>query len=68
MKQFIYSIVFVFTINISFSQTEELVLKKSFEVDENTVLNLDIDNATIQFVESTDNHQVYKLMSVNWVG
>jgi len=55
MKQFIYSIVFVFTVNTSFSQIEELVLKKSFEVNQNTILNLNIDNATIQFVESTDN-------------
>ena len=55
MKPFIYSIVFVFAINTSFSQTEELVLKKSFEVNQNTILNLDVDNATIQFVESTDN-------------
>ncbi len=55
MKQFIYSIIFVFTVNTSFSQTEKLVLKKSFEVNQNTILNLDVDNATIQFVESTDN-------------
>jgi hypothetical protein len=55
MKPFIYSIVFVFTISTSFSQTKELVLKKSFEVNQNTILNLDVDNATIQFVESTDN-------------
>ena len=54
MKPFLYSILFLISISTSFSQTEELVLKKSFEVDQNTVLNLDIDNATIQFVESTE--------------
>ena len=54
MKQFIYSLVFVFLTNTSFSQTEELVLKKSFEVNQNTILNLDVDNTTIQFIESTD--------------
>ncbi|MBL4606142.1 MAG: hypothetical protein JKY02_10915 [Flavobacteriaceae bacterium] len=54
MKQFIYSILFVFTIQTTFSQSEELVLKKSFNVDKNTILNLDVDNVTIQFVESTD--------------
>lgn len=55
MKQFIYSILFVFTINTTFSQTQELVLKNSFETDKNTILNLDVDNVTIQFEESNDN-------------
>ena len=54
MKQFIYSILFVFTINTSFSQTQELVLKDNFETDENTILNLDVDNVTIEFEESPD--------------
>ena len=54
MKPFLYSILFLISISTSFSQTEELVLKKSFEVDQNTIFNLNIDNATIQFVESTD--------------
>lgn len=55
MKPFIYSLILLFVTNFSYSQRKELVLKKSFEVDKNTVLNLDIDNATIVFEESTDN-------------
>ena len=54
MKPFIYSIIFLLFPNTIFSQTEELVLRKSFETDENTILNIDIDNATIQFKESND--------------
>lgn len=54
MKQFIYSIIFLISINISFSQTKELVLKKSFETNDLTTLNIDVDNVTIQFKESDD--------------
>lgn len=54
MKQFIYSILFVFTIHISFAQTQELVLKDVFETDENTMLNIDVDNVSIEIEESSD--------------
>ena len=64
MRPFIYSIIFLFTINTIFSQTEELVLRKGFDIDQNTILNLDVDNATIQFVESTDDkiHIAYSVL------
>lgn len=64
MKPFIYSIIFLFTINTTFSQTEELVLRKSFDVDQNTILSLDVDNTNIQFVESTDDkiHIAYSVL------
>ena len=55
MKPYIYSILFLFTIHISFSQTKEVILKKSFKVEENTTLSLDIDNVAILFEESEDN-------------
>ncbi|MDT7831320.1 hypothetical protein RQM59_02955 [Flavobacteriaceae bacterium S356] len=58
MKQFIYSILFVFSIHGAFSQTQELVLKDNFETDENTMLNIDIDNVTIEFQESP-NSKIY---------
>jgi len=54
MKPFIYSILLFLSITVTQAQREELVLKKSFEVDEDTVLNLDVDNVTIQFQESSD--------------
>lgn len=54
MKPFIYSILFLFVFNSTFSQTEEVILRKSFEVNSNTVLNLDLDNVAILFEESTD--------------
>lgn len=64
MRPFIYSIIFLFTINTIFSQTEELVLRKGFDIDQNTILNLDVDNATIQFVESTEDkiHIAYSVL------
>lgn len=55
MKQFIYSILFICTIHTTFSQTQELVLKNNFKTNENTILNIDVDNVTIQFEESNDN-------------
>lgn len=55
MKPFIYSILFFLSITSIHAQNEELVLRNSFEVNENTILNLDIDNATIQFQESNNN-------------
>lgn len=54
MKLFIYSILFLTTINFVFSQTKETVLQKSFEATENTVLNVDVDNVSILFEESFD--------------
>ncbi|TXD53483.1 MULTISPECIES: hypothetical protein [unclassified Polaribacter] len=54
MKPFIYSILLFFIGTISFSQTKEVILKKHFKVDKNTVLNLDLDNVAIVFEESLD--------------
>ena len=55
MKPYIFSILFLFSVTISFSQTKELILKESYNVDENTALEIDIDNASIVFEESNDN-------------
>ena len=55
MKPYIFSILFLLSVNFSFSQTKELFLKESYEIDENTILEIDIDNATIVFEESNDN-------------
>ena len=54
MKPYIYSILFFISIQIAFSQTKELVLKESFEVDKNTLLEIDVDNTSILFEESFD--------------
>lgn len=54
MKPFIYSVLFFLVIPFSFSQTKEVLLKRSYKVDENTVLNLDLDNVAIVFEESFD--------------
>ncbi len=64
MKQFIYSILFVFTVHTAFSQSQELVLKDNFETNENTMLNLDVDNVTIEFEESPDSkiHLDYRIL------
>ena len=51
----IYTLLFIITFN-GYSQSKELVFKKSFNVDENTILNVDIDNVTVQFKESNDNN------------
>lgn len=58
MKPYIYSILFLLSIPFSFSQTKELVLKESFEIDKNTLLEIDIDNASIVFEKSND-HKVH---------
>lgn len=57
MKPSIYKITifFILVVSTTFSQTRELVLKKSFKVHENTVLHIDFDNVTAEFKESTDN-------------
>lgn len=54
MKPYIYSILFLLLTSISFAQTKEVLLKKSYKVDENTILNLDLDNVAIVFEESFD--------------
>lgn len=55
MKPYIYSIFFFLGVQITFSQSTELVLKDSYSTDANTILNIDIDNASIVFKESDDN-------------
>lgn len=55
MKQYIFSILFVLGVSASYSQSRELVLKEQFETNANTVLNIDVDNVTIEFKESSDN-------------
>lgn len=55
MKPYIFSILFLLSVTISFSQTKEVILKESYNVDENTALEIDIDNASIVFEESNDN-------------
>lgn len=57
MKLSIYKITIFFLLNgfIAVSQNRELVLKKSFKVNGNTILNIDFDNVTAEFKESTDN-------------
>ena len=54
MKPFIYSILLLFSLNSTFSQTEEVILKKSFSANKNTILNLDLNNVAIIFEESFD--------------
>ncbi len=54
MKPFIYSIIFLITINITFSQTKEVIIKKSFETNSNTTLNLNLNNVGVLFEESFD--------------
>lgn len=54
MRPFIYSILFFLSITLTQAQREELVLKERFKVDESTILNLDVDNVTILFKESSD--------------
>lgn len=49
----IYALLFIVTFN-GYSQTKEVVLKKSFDVNENTVLSLDLDNVVVVFEESLD--------------
>ena len=55
MKQFIYNLLFLLSLNATFSQSKELILRESYEVDENTTLEIDIDNVSIVFEESKDN-------------
>ncbi|WP_435414039.1 hypothetical protein [Polaribacter aestuariivivens] len=56
MKPFIYKVLLlIFITGTSIAQTKELVLKESFKVNEKTVLNLDLDNVTVEFKESKGN-------------
>lgn len=55
MKPYIFSILFCVITSISIAQTKEVILKKSYKVDESTALEIDIDNASIVFEESNDN-------------
>tara|TARA_R110002126_G_scaffold30602_1_gene99745 strand:+ start:2346 stop:3506 length:1161 start_codon:yes stop_codon:yes gene_type:complete len=68
MKPFIFSILFFVVTSISLSQTKKIMLKKSFKVDENTVLNLDLDNANVHLIESKDDkiHFNYELTFYNY--
>lgn len=54
MKPYIFSILFCILTSISIAQTKEVILKKSYKVDKNTILNLDLDNVAIIFEESFD--------------
>lgn len=54
MKPYIFSIIFFLAINDTFSQTKEIILCESFNVNNNTILSLDIDNVAIVFEESFD--------------
>lgn len=54
MKLYIFSILFLLSVTISFAQTEEVILKKSFKSNSNTTLSLDLDNVSIVFEESFD--------------
>ncbi len=55
MKPYIFSILFCVITSISIAQTKEVILKESYSVDQNTTLDIDIDNASIVFEESNDN-------------
>jgi hypothetical protein len=68
MKPFIFSILFFVVTSISLSQTKKIMLKKSFKVDENTVLNLDLDNANVHLIESKDDkiHFNYEITFYNY--
>lgn len=68
MKPYIYSILFFFAVNISFAQTKKVLLKKSYKVDENTILNLDLDNSDIHIITSKDDkiHFNYEITFYNY--
>lgn len=56
MKPFIYSVIFLLGLQTPyFGQTSKTILKKSFSVKENTVLDLDVDNTVVYIEESEDN-------------
>ncbi|WP_405563719.1 hypothetical protein [Polaribacter sp. Asnod6-C07] len=68
MKPYIFSILFLLITSISVAQTKEVLLKKSFKVDENTILNLDLDNANVHIIESKDDkiHFDYQIIFYNY--
>lgn len=55
MKPYIFSILFLSITSITLAQKKELVLKESYNVDNYTTLDIDIDNVSIVFEESNDN-------------
>ena len=63
MKPYIYSILFLLGAHFTAGQTTEVLLKESFPANENTILNLDLDNVAIVFEESFDDkiHLDYKM-------
>ncbi len=54
MKPYIFSILFLANISIAFSQTKVEILNKNFPANENTILNLDLDNVAVVLEESFD--------------
>lgn len=58
MKPYIYSIIFLLSINFSFSQTKETVFKKSYKTDANTILNLNLKYAGV-IIEESPNDSIY---------
>ncbi|APZ45774.1 hypothetical protein BW723_05445 [Polaribacter reichenbachii] len=68
MKPYIFSIILFFSITFSFAQTKEVLLKKSFKVDENTILNLDLDNTDVHLIASKDDkiHFNYQITFYNY--
>jgi hypothetical protein len=70
MKPYIYSILFFLVTSISFAQTKKVLLKKSYNVDENAILNLDLDNANVHIIASKDDkiHFNYEMTFYNYSG
>ena len=68
MKPYIFSILFVFITSFSFSQTKKIMLKESLNADENTILNLDLDNADVHIIASADGkiHFNYEITFYNY--
>ncbi|WP_026776058.1 hypothetical protein [Polaribacter sp. Hel_I_88] len=68
MKPYIFSILFLISINVAFSQTKEVILNKSFSADENTILTLDLDNADVHIIASEDDkiHFNYEITFYNY--
>ncbi|MFY9243819.1 MAG: hypothetical protein WAO74_12415 [Polaribacter sp.] len=68
MKPYIYSILFFIGISFSYAQTEEILLKETFQATKNSVLNLDLDNVNVVFEESFDDkiHFDYAMIFGNY--
>jgi len=56
MKPYIFSILFLLSVTISFSQSKEVVLDTVYKTAENTTLNLDLTNVGVVFEESPDDN------------